>query len=1727
MHRLFLFALILILLISNAYSWEQFQNNELNNGKANGTGYFNAMAITSLNDSLNGMNFQPLISDINNDGKNEIIVFSGNYLKILDNELSLIGEQFTGKLQGQPVIFNIDNDNFKEIIFISNISNVDYFFAYEYNKTGFNQEFNFTVPNGGIGSGIKCTGIGTTDICIFMDNAQYLHIFNLTSKTDSSYNTSAHTNTRERIPAIADLHNNGSLQAVFLFDENNNNQYGLMAFDLINKNFDFSFNNGGIVDDIIPSSSTSYVLKGHPVLADLNNDNKLEIAISAFYDDATGGEMRSDWLTHLFAYNSSGSKLFSVCEERSSGNCNDGSGTESRWEGTNPFVLDSDSNGIDDICFIKDKKISGDFKNMTINCYNYSGSKILDSEIAAGTIKTATAADMNNDGILDIVTENNIYYKNGSSFFTHNFGSNFAIPADIDGNGGLDLLLSKKSLTQIFIDNFGSVKVSNVSISPMIPSSDDSLSCSFVVEGNGILKANVSWYKNNILQSMEDNIECINGSVCSVLNPVPSSSIAKNDVWKCSVAGFNESFKSYTRNSKVKVLGKSSEWADYCNSNDDSCTQSGISYFSNAGADSISNNTEGMEFEPLAADINNDGKNEIIIFSNENLIIYNNSLGLINKKNVGSLIGQPAIYNIDSDNNLEIIFNVNVSSTSYFMAYKYNNNGNNNFTKKCNVTISNGASGSGIKCADIGNAKACFFKDQKNVFYNFNMSNSCKQIANLTTNNNEDTTPTVPSILDYDLDGKMEGLWRFNNDSDAYNGIAVIELETMKFDTGFNNIGFIDDVIDGSSDFRYTAGYENVKGNPTFYQQDNAGGYEILIAWDNERYFHAFSGHTCYRSNLKLFDTDGTLLWKNTPATGCPIGSTGTYNCDISTPVLVDADKDGYDDVCFIMNGGEACYTNAPEDYFYCLDRFGTNVEGYPKNTSDVSLYGSYSASIDTQMYIADMDNDNELEMIGSGYIWNLNGTILKGNYSSFTKFAPVPVDIDKNGVLELLGSKVNETIIFQPNADVCSGRIQVQSADYNNNYVPNTNIFVNNVLKGTTNDFGLFESKESGICTNALSYIVKCSNNSVICETKTITLDIDGGFKGVPFDCSICGSESDMELKLENIKTNKNGNQVTANITIINIPATDNINITFKVQGNDGLISKEESQLFNITSNDRFKFITQSINLEGDFVHVYADSKNDVIETDEKNNYVLVPLFEKQIDAYLNISTGYEKVDDKIKEYLTLFVNEKPKNEADVTLCIGKKCSQFDYLNDFTWNSIFKSQKFGYKNDQLIFEGKNVGGKPYNAIVGGFWKDTDGKNYVMAYGNDIDGDIAAVKKLISARSLFLNKDLLQEDRTKVIDDFDAIGISVADLLRNPNNFPYYTQRNSEQFSRVVERILNDNNFEVDIKTVKTLNTTSYNSDSILRLKNVNSDFSQNYKEAISKGTKPVVMSGGIFSNLVSWEGNGNGLAVELANEGYDVWEIEMNGGKNTECTDCPDYTYQDQSDYFWPALVAGVMRYSGKNQIDYIGHSNGCRVALSSLNSYSNGKNSVGWVFNTETGQYDIITNLPNNPVDKFFGVACPTTLNNLTGMSELARELKEGVPKGDIAMKEIREKGIKHIEREEYGKRLLLRGWIFGRTDKKISTNLMDFYNNISIEIVTQFLLKPNIVNQAILFGGSKGFPTLNNFGDDGVVPLNDMQNLNNNLNNSKLYIINKNHGELIIDENFKKVVKGELNG
>ena len=697
-------------------------------------------------------------------------------------------------------------------------------------------------------------------------------------------------------------------------------------------------------------------------------------------------------------------------------------------------------------------------------------------------------------------------------------------------------------------------------------------------------------------------------------------------------------------------------------------------------------------------------------------------------------------------------------------------------------------------------------------------------------------------------------------------------------------------------------------------------------------------------------------------------------------------------------------------------------------------------------------------------------------------------------------------------------GTIQVITEDRNGNPMQGLLASRDSVSNKTTNSAGVAEYSLSKTCGDSMEFRVYCTNSSsaTLCGTQTARLDVVNDYEGLLFDCSICSGIPDIQINVDNVRVNKANNNVTINISIASSFTATDVNITFKVQGKDGLISQESSQLFSINS-ESFKSLNQTIAFTNndEFLHVYSDARDKVAESNEKNNYALVPLVQPTVYAYFSINTGYTSIDNEIKDYLKLYVNEvSSQDKANVTIAVGlpKKNSIIESENWFTYKNYH-----WYIGNVIYYNNKALGSKPYNGIVGGF---KDDYNYIFVAGNDIDGLLAAVKRLVSARSLFFAN--FDKNRVSVIEDTDIAGISVADLLRNPSNLPYYTQRGSDAFANVVERILNNNNFEIAIKTVQTLNTTSYNQSTILRLKNVNSDFSQNYKDVISSGGKPVVMSGGIFSTLTTWEDNGKGLARDLVNDGHDVWEIEMNGGDNTECSTCPDYTYQDQVDYYWPVLMAGVMNYSGKTQAHYIGHSNGCRVALSSLNSYSNGKNGSGFAFNTVTGLYDLNISLLNKSVDKFFGVACPAVVNgdstfvdvaqanfSLDGNHQVGNEVmslitKKHVTMFDFALRalalEVLDSDWNSIQPEI----VLLIGISLG--DAKISRNLLSYYKDVAINTSDTLNLAQVNVSELHLYHGKLPFKE-----HDLLVPFSDQNYI---LTNTNSPIMKRNHTISVTD-------------
>ncbi|NQZ85743.1 MAG: hypothetical protein HRU03_08545 [Nanoarchaeales archaeon] len=434
---------------------------------------------------------------------------------------------------------------------------------------------------------------------------------------------------------------------------------------------------------------------------------------------------------------------------------------------------------------------------------------------------------------------------------------------------------------------------------------------------------------------------------------------------------------------------------------------------------------------------------------------------------------------------------------------------------------------------------------------------------------------------------------------------------------------------------------------------------------------------------------------------------------------------------------------------------------------------------------------------------------------------------------------------------------------------------------------------------------------------------------------------------------------------------------------------------------------------------------------------------------------------------------------------------------------------------NKLKYTIKNFG-NDYTSSIQFENKNSPNPTDIFIIGNGIQGDIAGIKRLINKKNDWVYS---SRDHTDIIDNYDKLGLSVMDFI-NYDRLGENLYNNNEVLANAVYDVLYDNNIETKFKTVKTLNLTSYGKHTQLRTKNLNIDYSEGFNDAFNLNKSPVVMAGGIYSNIDAFDEFGR----ELVQNGQDVWLIEITGGPDSE--DNTSYTYQDLENYFIPSLLAGVQYYSGKDKLNYVGHSNGCRSALTSLSKHYRGVDNVGYVL--EYGEW-VLMDLVANPVDKFFGIACPTTLNDLSGTSEVQREKDDlGEYESVTAINNLRNNT--NIFRYQFASELnKLANVEFFLTNYKISLNLQEFYNDLSIDESSSFSGNQNAANEFNFFAGTGKYPWyyfLNHYGGDGTVPLQDINLLNNNFQNSQMYEFDENHGDILNNNNMKNLIIGGLN-
>lgn len=392
-----------------------------------------------------------------------------------------------------------------------------------------------------------------------------------------------------------------------------------------------------------------------------------------------------------------------------------------------------------------------------------------------------------------------------------------------------------------------------------------------------------------------------------------------------------------------------------------------------------------------------------------------------------------------------------------------------------------------------------------------------------------------------------------------------------------------------------------------------------------------------------------------------------------------------------------------------------------------------------------------------------------------------------------------------------------------------------------------------------------------------------------------------------------------------------DDVKVSFYHLDSDGGLIDNKSILVYFYEME--KIVSTEFDLkEKDLVKVVIEAEpneaNKINNLAERGYYNFPFVY---VSSYLFPLAANDAVLEYVKENLKYGYYTDDADKADVLVYIGKRNNVVGLYNPMTLNLF----GWGFKGNMLVNKG-NESRAPYSGMVGGF--SFDGKRYVFIYGNRIEGDAAAVKRFINDGARFLNMDNVYMINKE---DVDAIGIY--DFMHNEENNGHYN-KDSEEFGEIIKAVLYDSMFLIEDKTV--------DADGVqLRLRNLKPDRSEQYLEYLgSTGVPvemPVVLATGIHSSLGDWQD----FAGEIANTGRDAWLIEITGGPGQDCDECPDYTFDDLTDSYVPALLNKVLDENGNDKLQFIGHSNGCRSVLTSL----------------EKGSFD-----PDR-IETFVGVACP----------------------------------------------------------------------------------------------------------------------------------------------------------
>lgn len=424
---LFLVFLAVPSVVALPGSWLTYQKDGASTGVQDGSSNIVNAPINEFFHLMSANSFQPLIEDIDLDGKQDVIIFSGSHLRIFDQYMQLKAEFAIGALLGQPSLAQYDSDQFIEIVGVISVNGSNTYVVVEYTGGvgGFSVQQQISLGNDK--GNLKCvdfSGDGYDD-CLLRDANGVLRGFNQNGQF-FSLDVSGGTGVDSvfAILSFSDIDRDGIIDGVIA-------QHNIVSM----------FDRNGIKwqkDTGLPFSPWYDIALTNP-----QGENGTIVLVS-HQTDPFCYLSGPGCVNHLLSYDASGNLMWSYTFGSTyycgpGGNC----GTASPM--TPPMIYQGNKIGIaaNFVTFFNNQWYT--------NLYYYdTNGSLLESNSASNLLVIGSNgyADFDGDQLPDFIDGNGIFSHYGNLILGNDF-SGRAVPVDVDQDGIFEVITTQSPYTKI------------------------------------------------------------------------------------------------------------------------------------------------------------------------------------------------------------------------------------------------------------------------------------------------------------------------------------------------------------------------------------------------------------------------------------------------------------------------------------------------------------------------------------------------------------------------------------------------------------------------------------------------------------------------------------------------------------------------------------------------------------------------------------------------------------------------------------------------------------------------------------------------------------------------------------------------------------------------------------------------------------------------------------------------------------------------------------------------------------------------------------------------------------------------------------------------------------------------------------------------------------------------------------------------------------------------------